>query len=81
MRLGFEEDRRRDHIYFSFFDNDEMVVYTKMSHGTGDISKRLLSRILRYQIFLTREEFKAALQGQLSREDYIEILRNKGLIG
>lgn len=52
-----------------------------MSRGGGkDISKSLLAHILRYELFLTRNEFVQALRGELDEHDYIAILVKKGII-
>jgi predicted RNA binding protein YcfA (HicA-like mRNA interferase family) len=79
-RLGFTEVPGKDHLYFELrFTN--RIIRTKVSHGRGkDISNALLSHILRNQIYLTKAEFNRAKQGQLSRAEYLEILREKELI-
>lgn len=81
LRLGFVEDRSRDHIYFRFIHEGRTVARTKISHGgKKSINKRLLHHILRNQIFLTNLEFRVAIENKLSKEDYIIILARKGLI-
>ncbi|MBM3240558.1 type II toxin-antitoxin system HicA family toxin [Candidatus Poribacteria bacterium] len=80
-KLGFVENRGRDRIYFEYYFGGKEVVETKISHGGGqDISKRLLSHILRDQIYLTTREFEDMLSGRLSAEDYQKLLIERGII-
>jgi hypothetical protein len=75
------ENRGRDHIYLEYYFDGKKVVETNISHGGGkDISKRLLSHILRDQIYLTAQEFEDLLSGSLSAEDYQKSLIEKGII-
>ena len=79
--LGFVEDRSRDHVYFEYYHRGRKIVETKVSHGGGkDISKRLLGYILREQIYLTKQEFEGAVNGELSAEDYRKLLVEKGIL-
>lgn len=81
LQLGFVEDRSKDHVYFHFIHEGQIVARTKISHGgKKDIDKRLLRHILRDQIFLTSSEFRTAIEGELSKEDYIAILTRKDLL-
>jgi len=79
--LGFIENRSRDHIYLEYFYHGKKVIETKVSHGGDkDISKRLLGYILREQVYLTKQEFEEAVNGEFSAEDYQTILTKKGII-
>ena len=81
LKLGFIEDRSKDHVYFHFIYNGQIAARTKISHGgEKDIDKRLLHHILKNQIFLNDLEFEKAIDEELTREDYIRILKNKELI-
>lgn len=81
LQLGFVEDRGKDHLFFRFIHEGQTAARTKISHGgKKDIGKRLLRHILRDQIFLTNSEFRTAVEGKLSKQDYIAILTRKGLI-
>ena len=78
--LGFVEDESRDHVYLEYYYRGKKIAETKVSHGGDhDISKRLLSYILRDQIHLTKKEFENAINCELSAEDYLIILKKKGL--
>lgn len=79
--LGFIEDRSHDHIYLEYYQKGQKVVETKVSHGgSKDISKRLLGYILREQVYLTKQEFENAVNGQLSAEGYRKLLVEKGIL-
>ena len=81
LHLGFVEEQGTKHILFDFYYQGRVVVQTAMSRGGGkDISKSLLAHILRYELFLTRNEFVQALRGELDEHDYIAILIKKGII-
>jgi hypothetical protein len=74
--LGFEEDHSKDHIFFYFLVQGRIVTYTKISHGTREISQPLLGLIGK-QLKLNRQEFADFLQGKTNREEYENLLRHK----
>lgn len=79
--MGFVEDRGRDHIYLEYYHRGRKILETKVSHGGGrDISRRLLGYILREQIYLTKQEFESAVNGDISAEDYRKLLVEKGIL-
>jgi hypothetical protein len=81
LHLGFVEDQGTKHILFDFYYQGRVVVQTAMSRGGGkDVSKSLLAHILRYELFLTRDEFVQALRGELDERGYIAILAKKCII-
>ncbi len=81
LKLGFVEERGKAHIHLDFYHEGRVVVHTQLSHGGGkDISRGLLSYILRWQLYMTKDEFSRALRGDLSRDEYLEILSRKGII-
>lgn len=55
----------------------KIIIRTRRSHGSGDLP---FSDKIRTQLKLNEEEFRRAIQCHLSREDYIEILRRKGML-
>lgn len=60
-----------------FEHNDKVITRTKRSHGRGfDLPKNLI----RQQLKLSEEELAGILECSLTREDYIGILKRKGLI-
>ncbi len=76
-RLGFTEIQGKHHIFFELRASNR-IIRTKISHGSEkDIGDALLSHILKERIYLTKEEFESARQGQLFKNDYLEILKKK----
>jgi len=60
-----------------FEHNGKVITRTKRSHGRGfDLPKNLI----RQQLKLSEEELAGILECSLTREDYIGILKRKGLI-
>lgn len=55
----------------------KIITRTRRSKGSGDLP---MQHSIRQQLKLNEEEFRDAIGCTLSREDYIEILRNKGLL-
>lgn len=79
-KLGFTEIRGKHHIFFELRIANR-IIRAKISHGSRrDIGDALLSHILRKQIYLTKGEFELAKRGQLSKGEYLEILRRKQII-
>ena len=54
-----------------------IITRTRRSHGRGDLP---VSDQIRQQLKLNEDEFRKAVSCHLSREDYVEILRRKGLL-
>ena len=80
QRLGFSEIQGKDYLFFEL-RTASRIIRTKVSRGSDkDISNALLSHILRHQIYLTKAEFNQAKQGQLSQDEYMHLLREKGII-
>jgi transposase-like protein len=46
-----------DHYYYRKIDKDGNILKTKVSKGTGEISKNLFNEILKKQLHVTKEEF------------------------
>jgi predicted RNA binding protein YcfA (HicA-like mRNA interferase family) len=80
LAIGFEEERGKHHIFLYFRYEGRIVTYAKISHGGGkDIGQPLLSEIVR-QLHLSRDEFERLLKGELSRGEYVEILKRRGIV-
>lgn len=80
-KLGFIRSNR-NHLFYTLFDKTgKVVVKTKLSHQSrgNDISKPIFSAIAR-QINLTTPQLKDAVECPLSRKDYSDILKEKGII-
>ena len=70
-----------DHIIFTLHHNGKYVLETKLSHESGntDLGKNLVGAIAR-EMRLSGKQFRDAIQCQLSREDYLNVLAEKGLL-
>lgn len=80
LALGFEEERSKHHVFFYFRHKGRIVCYTKISHGSGkDIGQPLLSEIRR-QLHMPPDAWKRFLEGGLTRDKYLSILRRQRLI-
>lgn len=80
-KLGFIQSNRHHFFYTLFDERDKPIVITKLSHQSSgdDISKPIFSAIAR-QIKLTTPQLKDAVNCPLSRKDYSDILKEKGII-
>jgi len=78
LEKGFKEDRKRDHcFYFYYHCGKKTNIYTKISHGTSDISDRIRSAMAR-QARLTNAEFTHFVDCTLTGEGYRELLVRNG---
>ena len=75
--MGFEEQTGKHHVFFYFRCASKIVVRTKISHGAKEIGQPIL-RLIGKQLKLERKNMERFLQGKLSQEDYIRILRDLG---
>jgi len=75
---GFVRTIDGDHVRYILTETN---VKTKVSHGAmGDtIGANLISRMSR-QLHLSEQQFLALIDGELSEDEYREILRNEGII-
>jgi hypothetical protein len=75
-KLGLEtKDTGDRHAWFLY--EGRIITRTKRSHGKGDIP---MHNKVRTQLKMDEEQFRKAVRCHLTREEYIEILRHKGLI-
>ena len=77
-RLGFSRRGRKHRVYTLQIEGRE-VARTLISHGAKEISNRMLATMAR-QMGITSSQLKAIVRGELSREDYYQLLREKGWI-
>jgi hypothetical protein len=60
--------------------NGRRVVATRRSRGSGKLPG-MIPHLIRQQMKLNEEQFQDLVDCPLSREDYLQILRDKGLLG
>jgi len=77
-KLGFSRRGRKHRVYTLQIEGRE-VARTLISHGAKEISDRMLATMAR-QMGITSSQLKAIVRGELSREDYYQLLREKGWI-
>lgn len=58
---GWECFKITDHYYYRKILSDGTVLQTKVSMGSGEISKDLFYRILKQQLHTTKEEFNGKI--------------------
>lgn len=62
----------------AWFEHESRIVTrTRRSKGSGDLP---MQHSIRQQLKLNEEQLRQAVSCHLTRDDYIEILRGKGLI-
>lgn len=52
------------------------VARTKRSKGTGDLPRHMI----RQQLHLNEKQFGTAIRSKLTREEYVDILKRKGIL-
>ena len=55
------------------------IIRTRISHGQGDIPPIIVAK-MRSQLKVTEAQLRALVDCSLSYEDYIELLKTKGII-
>lgn len=79
-KKGFKESSSK-HIKYSLYVDGEFVgIHTVMSHGVRDPGKDLLQQMKRDLQFENQDQFESFISCKLSMSDYIENLKNRGLI-
>lgn len=75
-KLGFKVRESGDKFVWFEYEGRRRV-WTKRSHGKGDLPR---SDLIRQQLKLNEDQFRKGLNCKLTTEEYIEILREKGII-
>jgi len=75
-KLGFSRRGRKHRIYALQIEGRE-VARTLISHGAKEISDRMLATMAR-QMGITSSQLKDIIKGKLDKEDYYQLLREKG---
>jgi hypothetical protein len=70
--------KETDHANYSLFVDKKLVVRTKLSHKKGEVGN--VQNAIRRQLKLNEKDFMDLINCPLSKEGYIEILRNKGIL-
>ena len=75
-KLGLKTRDAGDLLAWFEFEG-RIITRTRRSKGSGDLP---MQHSIRQQLKLNEQEFNKAIDCTLTREGYIEILRNKGLL-
>jgi len=68
-----------DHKRLEFYYNEKFVLSTKLSHGKKDIENYLIKQ-MSFQCKLDKNDFIDLAKCPLSKDDFIQILDQKGLL-
>jgi len=77
-KLEMETREGRDTIA-KFRYNGEVIIRTKVPHKRGEL-RGLLIHFIRQQLRLNETQFQELTNCTLSRDDYIQVLKEKGYI-
>ena len=80
-KKGFIDSQSKsdDHRYLELFHNNKYVLHTKISHGNKDIGNHLIKQ-MSFQCKLSKSELIDLANCPLTKEEYFEILEQKGLL-
>ena len=75
----FEMTTRQGRDLLAWFEHEGRVITrTRRSKGSGDVP---MQHSIRQQLKLNEAQLRDAISCELTREGYVEILRQKGLLG
>jgi hypothetical protein len=77
--MGFVPENRKDVFYAHTVNGKRTGVWTKISHGEGEIGEPLLHRMAK-QLHLRRSELDSFVDGTMSVDDYNARLVADGVI-
>jgi len=82
-KKGFKEySSKKDHLYFHFiYEGREYPIRTKISHGSGyaDLGNPLIA-LMAKQMMLSKQQFLEFVQCHISKDGYVQILKEIGEI-
>lgn len=73
------EMRSTGHNYGWLIYNKKKILRVHYSHGKGDLPGRVTDKV-RSQLRLSQKDFKELIDCSLTREEYLNILKEKGLV-
>lgn len=72
-------NKSTDHKRLEFIFNGKFVLSTKLSHNNQDLDNYLIKQ-MSVQCNLDKNDFEDLVKCPLSKEEYIQILKQKGLL-
>jgi hypothetical protein len=79
VKKGFVEDSTHHVMFWLHVNGKKTRVHTRYSHGVTECNDFLLS-LMASQLHLSNREFNDLIDCPLKKENYIQILRDKGAI-
>lgn len=82
QRKGFVLNPAKDHheYYYLYIDGKKQAVYTYFSNGAKEYPPSLMSKIKRQLMFTDTEKAELFFDCPMTKEQYVEMLRNNGTI-
>jgi hypothetical protein len=79
-KKGFVDsvNRSEDHKYLEYFVGGKLILYTKISHGSGKDLEDYLIKQMSNQCKLTKQQFADLVNCPLSSDAYLQILKENG---
>ena len=77
QKFQFKTREGKDKLAW-FYHNGQPIIFTKRSHGRR--VKGNIEHFIRQQMKLSEADFRGAIQCTVSKDDYVEILKKRGLI-
>jgi predicted RNA binding protein YcfA (HicA-like mRNA interferase family) len=76
---GFTKEQG-DHVYLEFHLDGKFILHTKVSHGSNhDLGPNLVS-LMSKQCQLSKKQFMDLVNCPLSADEYVDVLREKGVL-
>ncbi len=74
------DQKYSDFKYFEFYHNDQLILHTKLTRGKESTLGEEVIRQMTFQLKLNREELFEFLEGEMTQEEYVELLIERGVI-
>lgn len=78
-KLEMQIREGRDTLAFVWC-GERLVLWTKVPHGRGELKGRL-PYYVRQQLKLNEEQFRKLVRCEIRRPEYVQILKDKGVVG
>lgn len=78
-KKGFSdaENRSPDHKCLDYYYDGKLIAFTKISHGAKDLGDSLIKAMAK-QCLINKQQFMDLANCPLSKEEYLEILKENG---
>jgi predicted RNA binding protein YcfA (HicA-like mRNA interferase family) len=80
-KKGFQTDRRTgDELFYLFVDGKKTAIHTKTSWGASEDLRNTLMNMIKKQLKLDSKEIESFIACPMEYEQYVEILKKKGVV-